>query len=266
MECGFVPTGYVALAKCVRDLAHHLDPRTINEWLEASTDHDRVMPVPDELDEAEGSEEDSEQGDRSTPQAAVEPTPEQAAVVTRFQMAEAAYARVWKRAKRDLRQLFGDGKVQTFQLRANDGEIEPIPFALWRTDIALTALHSGCWPSCSGNRAWTDSDRVLISEADLDTIFSPSKPQTGTGPSPPASQSDDTGGSRDRWLLAWMLGYLWAFKESEKGLAKRDAAIKACCEANRCTTRESEAAFEAAPFPNLRNPPPAERGKTGAGR
>lgn len=265
MECGFVPAGYVALVKCVRDLAHRLEPGTINEWLEAFNERDRVMPVPDELDEAEDSEEDSEQDDQSTPQAVAELTPEQAAVVARVQKAEAAYALVWKRAREHLRQVFGDGVVQTSCLRSSDGEIEPIPFALWWTNIALTALRSGCWPSCSGNRAGIGSGTVLVREADLDTILSPSKPKTGTNPAPPASRSDGTGGPRHRWLFAWMLGYLWAFKEIGKGLAKRDIAIKACCEANGCTYREAEDAFQAAPFPDLRHPPPDKRGKTGAG-
>jgi len=220
------------------------------------------MPVPDELEEGE----DSAQDDRSTPQAIAEVTPEQAAVDARHHKAEAPCARVWKQAREHLRQLFGDDRVKTFCLQSSDGEIETIPFKLWRTDFALTALSSGCWPSCSGNRAGPRSGRVLIKEVDRDTIFSRSKPETGTGPPPPASQSDDTGGSRDSSLSVWMLGYLWAFKEIKNGLAKRDIAIKACREANGCTYREAEAAFEAAPHPDLRHPPPDKRGKTGEGR
>ncbi len=72
MECRFVPTGYVALVACVRDLARRLEPGTINEWVGAFDERDRVMPVADELEEAEDSEEDSEQDDQSTPQQPVD--------------------------------------------------------------------------------------------------------------------------------------------------------------------------------------------------
>jgi hypothetical protein len=55
--------------------------------------------------------------------------------------------------------------------------------------------------------------------------------------------------------LAWMLGYAHAFKAHGR-VVKRDEAISAIVKIVRCTTRQGEAAYEALPHPELRNPPP----------
>ena len=58
--------------------------------------------------------------------------------------------------------------------------------------------------------------------------------------------------------LAWMLGYAHAFKAHGR-VVKRDEAISAIVKIVRCTTRQGEAAYEALPHPELRNPPPVAR-------
>ena len=60
--------------------------------------------------------------------------------------------------------------------------------------------------------------------------------------------------------LAWMLGYAHGFKANGR-LVKRDEAITAIAKIIRCTTRQAEAAYEALPHPELRNPPPVARVK-----
>jgi hypothetical protein len=58
--------------------------------------------------------------------------------------------------------------------------------------------------------------------------------------------------------LAWMRGYAYAFKAHGR-VVKRDEAISAIVKIIRCTTRQAEAAYEALPHPELRNPPPVAR-------
>jgi hypothetical protein len=69
--------------------------------------------------------------------------------------------------------------------------------------------------------------------------------------SPPATYDHAT-------RLAWMLGYAHAFKAHGR-VVKRDEAISAIAKIIRCTTRQAEAAYEALPHPELRNPPPVAR-------
>ena len=72
--------------------------------------------------------------------------------------------------------------------------------------------------------------------------------ETDLGSSPPMTYD---GAAR----LAWMLGYAHAFKAHGR-VVKRDEAISAIVKIIRCTTRQGEAAYEALPHPELRNPPP----------
>ena len=58
--------------------------------------------------------------------------------------------------------------------------------------------------------------------------------------------------------LAWMQGYAHGFKVHGR-VVKRDEAISAIVKIMRCTTRQAEAAYEALPHPELRNPPPIAR-------
>ena len=60
--------------------------------------------------------------------------------------------------------------------------------------------------------------------------------------------------------LAWMLGFAHAFKAHGR-VVKRDEAISAIVKIIRCTTRQAEAAYEALPHPELRNPPPVARAR-----
>ena len=65
--------------------------------------------------------------------------------------------------------------------------------------------------------------------------------------------------------LAWMLGYAHGFKANGR-LVKRDEAITAIAKIIRCTTRQAEAAYEALPHPELRNPPPFARVKAASAK
>ncbi len=58
--------------------------------------------------------------------------------------------------------------------------------------------------------------------------------------------------------FALMLGFAHAFKVHGR-VVKRDEAISAMVKIIRCTTRQAEAAYEALPYPELRNPPPIAR-------
>jgi hypothetical protein len=70
--------------------------------------------------------------------------------------------------------------------------------------------------------------------------------------SPPAMNFDHSA------RLACMLGYAHAFK-LRGHVVKRDEAISAMVKILHCTTRKAEAAYEALPYPELRNPPPVAR-------
>jgi hypothetical protein len=52
-----------------------------------------------------------------------------------------------------------------------------------------------------------------------------------------------------------MRGYAQGFLDGGKGKVKRDYAIAACRKAMECTYASAEAAYEALPFPDLRNAP-----------
>ena len=58
--------------------------------------------------------------------------------------------------------------------------------------------------------------------------------------------------------FACILGYAHAVKLHGR-VVKRDEAISALVKILGCTTRQAEAAYEALPHPELRNPPPLAR-------
>jgi hypothetical protein len=58
--------------------------------------------------------------------------------------------------------------------------------------------------------------------------------------------------------FALMVGYAHAFKAHGR-VVKRDDALTVIRQIIHCTTRQAETAFEALPYPELRNPPPTAR-------
>jgi hypothetical protein len=144
-------------------------------------------------------------------------------------------------------------------------EIELRPIA-WRTPDAkrrMTEPPEDGW--MSGEIAY-EGGRVIavLDSTDLDNYVErmwPNEPAAVPEDSvPPASDNESETRSPPltyEWpaRLAWMLGYAHAFKAHGR-VVKRDEAISAIVKTIRCTTRQGEAAYEALPYPELRNPPP----------
>ena len=93
------------------------------------------------------------------------------------------------------------------------------------------------YPMAAGESA--DNAAPSIGENDLD-LTPPSLPNDGPT------------------RFACMFGYASAYKATGC-VVKRNEAIAVMTKITRCTTRQAEAAYEALPFPELRNPPPAAR-------
>jgi hypothetical protein len=144
-------------------------------------------------------------------------------------------------------------------------EIELRPIA-WRTPDAkrrITEPPEDGW--MSGEIAYEGGRVIAVLEStDLDNYIEhmwPNQPAEVPEDLVPPTSDNDTeylspaltyeGPAR----LAWMLGYAHAFKAHGR-LVKRDEAISAIVKTIRCTTRQGEAAYEALPHPELRNPPP----------
>jgi hypothetical protein len=72
---------------------------------------------------------------------------------------------------------------------------------------------------------------------------------------PPERSTKEATSTSSVATAAWMRGYAQGFLDGGKGKVKRDNAIAACRKAMECTYALAEAAYEALPFPDLRNAP-----------
>lgn len=131
-----------------------------------------------------------------------------------------------------------------------------VPAYRWRApgirDLFLSPGHDGTFPAEAGG------GRILpiISRAEVlrlfDAALPDSTPKVRDDPAP--SAVPHVSPTPDAIAKAWMDGYARGVKAGGR-VAKRDDAIRAAREALGCTTRQAEAAFEALPYPELRNPP-----------
>ena len=107
-------------------------------------------------------------------------------------------------------------------------------------------------PADNDKSFWDDFDRQC--EFSGDTIrehWPDAAPAAVLAESQPENSSQ---ADRAKTLSTWMRGYAQSVKAASK-ILKRDGAIDAACKEFGCTYREAEAAYEALPYPNLRNPP-----------
>jgi hypothetical protein len=148
------------------------------------------------------------------------------------------------------------------------GEEVELPPILWRTPDAKRRMTEPPEDGWMPKEIAYEGGRVIavLNLADLDHYIELMWPSAPTEGAVPVMNDGDVGpgllpetydGPARR---VWMLGYAYAHKE--KGpVVKREAAISAIVSFMRCTTRQGEAAYEALPHPELRNPPPLARTK-----
>jgi hypothetical protein len=73
------------------------------------------------------------------------------------------------------------------------------------------------------------------------------------------SEDDAASPAEAAILMAWMNGYAQAFKDSTGRVLKDQDAIRVICKNTSCSYRKGRAAYQALPYPGLRNPPPGEK-------
>jgi hypothetical protein len=151
----------------------------------------------------------------------------------------------------------------------NEGEEIKLPAIVWRrsdTKHRMTDPPEEHWMpgeiAYEGGRVLPvlDEDRIASvldlffpEEATDDPVTSASLPNENDSDLVPPSLPNDPP-SR----FACMVGYAHAFKVHGR-VVKRGEALSAMTKITGCTTRQAEAAYEALPYPELRNPPPVAR-------
>lgn len=193
-----------------------------------------------------------------------------------------------------LRAALESGELRAAAICERDGALVAVPAATWRRCFARRDdprrvvaydkwFHRPIHGAAAANRVAFDEARTglpipvattsdgrpatwacpIIAQADL-ARWAGAAPQPEPVERPPGWEQPPERpalASDDLLRRTWMEGYLTGYKEAKDAVAKRDVAIAACVHATGCTTRQAEAAYEAAPYPALRNPPPTERGK-----
>lgn len=158
-------------------------------------------------------------------------------------------------------EALASGLLPTFGISKRTGEIIPLPPSTWRMEVG--GFSQSLWAIRGDDvRSGHDSDPCLpvVTRADLARALQatsippdPSELPVGWKPATPIRPTFVALGSTEV-LGIWMLGYAEGFKSNGR-LVKREEAIRAAREKRSCTTRQAERAFEALPYPELRNPP-----------
>jgi hypothetical protein len=153
------------------------------------------------------------------------------------------------------------GSLRAFGINKRTGAIVPLPPSIWRMEVS--GAPQSIW-AIGGHDvlASPDGDPCLpvITRADLARSFEakeippdPDELPEGWQPASPLGRLKfDSCGVID--VHAWMRGLAQGYKILGNTL-KRNDAVKVATKHLRCTTRQAEAAYEALPYPELRNPP-----------
>ena len=158
-------------------------------------------------------------------------------------------------------EALASGSLRTFGISKRTGAIVSLPPSIWRMEVS--GAPQSIW-AIGGNDvlAGPDGDPCLpvITRADLARSFQAKEippdpdelPEGWQAAVPLVRQSSD--GRGDIAVESWMRGLAQGYKLLGNTL-KRDDAVKAAMTHLRCKSRQAEAAFEALPYPELRNPP-----------
>lgn len=153
------------------------------------------------------------------------------------------------------------GSLRAFGINKRTGAIVSLPPSVWRMEVS--GAPQSIW-AIGGHDVLAGPDGELclpvITRADLARSFQakeippdPEELPEGWQPALPL----DRPGSDGRDVInvgSWMRGLAQGYKLLGNTL-KRDDAVRAATTHLRCTTRQAEAAYEALPYPELRNPP-----------
>jgi hypothetical protein len=153
------------------------------------------------------------------------------------------------------------GALRAFGISKRTGAIVSLPPAIWRMEVS--GAPQSIW-AISGNDVLSGPDGEaclpVITRADLARCFQAKEVPPDPDELPEGWQAavplarPSSGSSGDIAVDSWMRGLAQGYKLLGNTL-KRDDAVKAATTYLRCKTRQAEAAYEALPYPELRNPP-----------
>jgi hypothetical protein len=155
------------------------------------------------------------------------------------------------------------GSLRAHGIIKRTGAIVSLPPAIWRMEV--NGAPQSVWAIRGGDvLAGPDGEFCLpvVSRAELARTLQARKvdPDPDELPEAPAVSLTraSPAGSAGEAVEFWMRGLAQGFKLLKHTL-KRDDAVRAATIYLSCTTREAEAAYEALPYPELRNPPRTPR-------
>lgn len=155
------------------------------------------------------------------------------------------------------------GSLRAFGINKRTGAIVSLSPAIWRMEVS--GAPQSIW-AIGGHDVLAGPDREpclpVITRADLARSFQAKEVPPDPDELPDGWQAavplrrPSSDGCGVTAIDSWMRGVAQGYKLLGKTL-KRDDAVKAATTHLHCTTRQAEAAFEALPYPDLRNPPRA---------
>lgn len=158
-------------------------------------------------------------------------------------------------------QALATGSLRAFGVSKRTGEIVSLPPAVWQMEVS--GVRQAVW-TIGGKDILADPDGdpylPVISCADLARIFQakeippePDELPEGWQAAVPLERPSSVGSGVVE-IDAWMRGLAQGCK-LRGAILKRVDAVKTATTHLSCTTRQAEAAYEALPYPDLRNPP-----------